>query len=84
MLVLDLLDESVRILIGWVKSIPKNMLANSIALENFLLSGNKEDGFDKIKHWNIFGGVVIYKSSKDSLYIIANIIWYILFLVSKV
>jgi len=62
-----LLDEAVRIPMGWVKSIPKKLLPSSIALENFLLPGNKEDGSDKTRHWNVFGGVAIYKSPKDSL-----------------
>ena len=66
-LALGLLDESVRIPMGWVKSIPKNMLPSSIALENFLLPGNKEDGSDKTRHWNVFGGVAIYKSPEESL-----------------
>lgn len=64
---LGLLDESVRIPMGWVKNIPKNMLPSSIALENFLLPGNKEDGLDKTRHWSVFGGVAIYKSPKESL-----------------
>lgn len=62
-----LLDEAVRIPLGWVKSIPKTMLPGSIALENFLLPGNKEDGSDKSRHWNVFGGVAIYKSPRESL-----------------
>ena len=62
-----ILDEAVRIPLGWVKSIPKTMLPSSIALENFLLPGNKEDGSDKSRHWNVFGGVAIYKSPKESL-----------------
>lgn len=62
-----LLDEAVRIPLGWVKSIPKTMLPSSIALENFLLPGNMEDGSDKSRHWNVFGGVAIYKSPKESL-----------------
>ena len=64
---LGLLDEAVRIPMGWVKSIPRNLLPSSIALENFLLPGNKEDGSDKTRHWNVFGGVAIYKSPQDSL-----------------
>ena len=64
---LGLLDEAVRIPMGWVKSIPKNLLPSSIALENFLLPGNKEDGSDKTRHWNVFGGVAIYKSPQESL-----------------
>ncbi|MBC2735273.1 MAG: hypothetical protein HF981_13020 [Desulfobacteraceae bacterium] len=62
-----LLDEAVRIPLGWVKSIPKDLLPGSIALENFLLPGNKEDGSDKSRHWNVFGGVAIYKSPRESL-----------------
>ena len=62
-----LLDEAVRIPMGWVKSIPKALLPSSIALENFLLPGNREDGSDKSRHWNVFGGVAIYKSPKESL-----------------
>jgi hypothetical protein len=62
-----ILDEAVRIPLGWVKSIPKTMLPSSIALENFLLPGNKEDGSDKSRHWNVFGGVAIYKSPEESL-----------------
>ncbi len=62
-----LLDEAVRIPMGWVKSIPKELLPRSIALENFLLPGNKEDGSDKSRHWNVFGGVAIYKSPRESL-----------------
>lgn len=62
-----LLDEAVRIPLGWVKSIPKALLPSSVALENFLLPGNKEDGSDKSRHWNVFGGVAIYKSPKESL-----------------
>ncbi len=64
---LGLLDEAVRIPMGWVKSIPKDILPSSIALENFLLPGNKEDGSDKTRHWNVFGGVAIYKSPEESL-----------------
>jgi len=62
-----LLDEAVRIPMGWVKGIPKKLLPSSVALENFLLPGNKEDGSDKSRHWNVFGGVAIYKSPKESL-----------------
>lgn len=62
-----LLDEAIRIPLGWVKNIPKSLLPSSIALENFLLPGNKEDGSDKSRHWNVFGGLAIYKSPKASL-----------------
>ncbi len=62
-----LLDEAVRIPFAWVKSIPRNKLPSSVALENFLLPGNKEDGSDKSRHWNVFGGVSLYKSPQESL-----------------
>ena len=62
-----LLDEAIRIPLGWVKSIPANLLPSSIALENFLLPGNKEDGLDKSRHWNVFGGIAIYKSPQEAL-----------------
>ncbi|HAR49773.1 MAG TPA: hypothetical protein DCR81_06660 [Smithella sp.] len=62
-----LLDEAIRIPFGWVRSIPKNLLPSSIALENFLLPGNKEDSSDKSRHWNVFGGISLYKSPEASL-----------------
>lgn len=62
-----LLDEAIRIPLGWVKSIPKEMLPSSVALENFLLPGNKEDGSDKSRHWNVFGTLSVYKSPKEAL-----------------
>ncbi len=62
-----LLDEAIRIPLGWVKRIPTDLLPNSIALENFLLPGNKEDGLDKSRHWNVFGGIAIYKSPQEAL-----------------
>ena len=62
-----LLDEAIRIPLGWVKNIPANLLPSSIALENFLLPGNKEDGLDKSRHWNVFGGIAIYKSPQEAL-----------------
>jgi hypothetical protein len=62
-----LIDEAIRIPLGWVKRIPVERLPSSIALENFLLPGNKEDGSDKSRHWNVFGGVAIYKSPQESL-----------------
>jgi len=62
-----LLDEAVRIPFAWVKSVPRDKLPESVALENFLLPGNKEDGSDKSRHWNVFGGVSLYKSPEDSL-----------------
>lgn len=62
-----LLDEAIRIPFGWVKNIPTDLLPSSIALENFLLPGNKEDGLDKSRHWNVFGGLAIYKSPQEAL-----------------
>ena len=38
-------------------------------MENFLLPGNKEDGLDKSRHWNVFGGISLYKSPEESLMI---------------
>lgn len=61
-----MLDEAIRIPLGWVKSIPKDKLPSSVALENFLLPGNKEDGADKSRHWNVFGGISLYKSPEES------------------
>ena len=58
---------AVRIPFSWVKAIPRDKLPSSVALENFLLPGNKEDGSDKSRHWNVFGGVSLYKSPEDSL-----------------
>jgi len=62
-----LLDEAIRIPFMWVKSIPRDQLPSSLALDNFLLPGNKEDGFDKSRHWNVFGGICLYKSPQESL-----------------
>ena len=62
-----LIDEAVRIPFAWVKSIPREKLPSSVALENFLLPGNKEDGSDKSRHWNVFGGLSLYKSPEESL-----------------
>ena len=62
-----MLDEAIRIPFAWVKIIPRNQLPKSIALENFLLPGNKEDGSDKSRHWNVFGGLSLYKTPEDSL-----------------
>lgn len=62
-----LLDEAIRIPFYWVKSIPREKLPGALALENFLLPGNKEDGADKSRHWNVFGGICLYKSPQASL-----------------
>jgi len=62
-----LLDEAIRIPYAWIKSIPRDALPGSLALDNFLLPGNKEDGADKSRHWNVFGGVCIYKSPQEAL-----------------
>jgi hypothetical protein len=50
-----------------VKSIPRGELPSSLALDNFLLPRNKEDGFDKSRHWNVFGGICLYKSPHESV-----------------
>lgn len=62
-----LLDETIRIPFFWVKAIPHDKLPGSVAQENFLLPGNKEDGSDKSRHWNVFGGICLYKSPQESL-----------------
>jgi hypothetical protein len=62
-----LLDEAIRIPYAWIKSIPRDALPGSLALENFLLPGNKEDGADKSRHWNVFGGICIYRSPQEAL-----------------
>jgi len=62
-----LVDETIRIPFFWVKAIPRNKLPGSVAQENFLLPGNKEDGLDKSRHWNVFGGICLYKSPRESL-----------------
>ena len=62
-----LLDEAIRIPYAWIKSIPRDALPGSLALDNFLLPGNKEDGADKSRHWNVFGGVCLYKSPQEAL-----------------
>jgi hypothetical protein len=62
-----LIDETIRIPFFWVKSIPRDKLPGSVAQENFLLPGNKEDGSDKSRHWNVFGGICLYKSPEESL-----------------
>jgi hypothetical protein len=64
---IGLLDEAIRIPYGWIKSIPREMLPGSLAFDNFLLPGNKEDGADKSRHWNVFGGICIYKSAPESI-----------------
>jgi hypothetical protein len=62
-----LLDETIRIPFYWVKSIPQKDLPSSLALDNFLLPGNKEDGADKSRHWNVFGALCLYKSQQEAL-----------------
>jgi hypothetical protein len=62
-----LLDEAIRIPYAWVKSIPRAALPPSLAFDNFLLPGNKEDGADKSRHWNVFGGVCLYKSPREAV-----------------
>lgn len=62
-----LLDEAIRIPYAWIKSIPREKLPGALALDNFLLPGNKEDGSDKSRHWNVFGGICLYKSPEEAL-----------------
>ncbi len=62
-----LLDEAIRIPYAWIKSIPRESLPSSLALDNFLLPGNKEDGADKSRHWNVFGGICLYKSPQEAV-----------------
>lgn len=62
-----LLDEAIRVPYAWIKSIPREALPGSLALDNFLLPGNKEDGADKSRHWNVFGGICLYKSPQEAL-----------------
>jgi hypothetical protein len=64
---IGLLDESIRIPYSWIKTIPRQALPSSLALDNFLLPGNKEDGADKSRHWNVFGGICIYKSPQEAI-----------------
>jgi hypothetical protein len=64
---IGLLDEAIRIPYAWIRSLPREVLPSSLALDNFLLPGNKEDGADKSRHWNVFGGVSIYKSPQEAL-----------------
>jgi hypothetical protein len=62
-----LLDEAIRNPYAWIKSIPRELLPGSLAGDNFLLPGNKEDGADKSRHWNVFGGICLYKSPEEAL-----------------
>lgn len=62
-----LLDEAIRIPFAWVKSLPRESLPGSLAAENFLLPGNKEDGADKSRHWNVFGALCLYKTPQEAL-----------------
>jgi hypothetical protein len=62
-----LLDETIRVPYAWIKSIPGEALPPALALDNFLLPGNMEDGADKSRHWNVFGGICLYKSPREAL-----------------
>ena len=62
-----LLDEAIHIPYAWIRSLPREALPSSLALDNFLLPGNKEDGADKSRHWNVFGGICVYKSPQEAL-----------------
>lgn len=66
-LAVGLLDETIRIPFFWVKALSDEIRPNSVALENFLLPGNMEDGSDKSRHWNVFGGLSLYRSPEKSL-----------------
>jgi hypothetical protein len=62
-----LLDEAIRIPFFWLKSMPDQLRPSSVALEHFLLPGNMEDGSDKSRHWNVFGGLALYRTPEESL-----------------
>lgn len=62
-----LLDEAIRNPYAWIRSIPRELLPGSLAADNFLLPGNKEDGADKSRHWNVFGGLCLYKSPQEAI-----------------
>jgi len=62
-----LLDEAIRIPFFWMKSLPDRLRPSSVALEHFLLPGNMEDGSDKSRHWNVFGGLSLYRTPEESL-----------------
>lgn len=62
-----LLDEAIRIPFAWIKMIPREKLPASLAYDNLLLPGNKEDGSDKSRHWNVFGAICLYKSPQEAL-----------------
>jgi hypothetical protein len=62
-----LLDEAIRNPYAWIKPIPRELLPGSLAADSFLLPGNKEDGPDKSRHWNVFGGICLYKSPQEAL-----------------
>lgn len=64
---IGLIDEAVRIPFFWLKSLPSWARVDSVAQGNFLLPGNKEDGSDKSRHWNVFGGLCIYKMPQQAL-----------------
>ena len=49
---------------GWITF---GSAGSALALDNFLLPGNKEDGSDKSRHWNVFGGICLYKSPPEAL-----------------
>ena len=62
-----LIDEAIRIPFAWIKIIPREKLPASLAFDNFLLPGNKEDGSDKSRHWNVFGAICLYKNPMEAL-----------------
>lgn len=66
-LAVGLLDETIRVPFFWLKILPSEIRPSSVALEHFLLPGNMEDGSDKSRHWNVFGGLSLYRSPEESL-----------------
>lgn len=66
-LAVGLLDETIRVPFFWLKALPAKVRPSSVALEHFLLPGNMEDGSDKSRHWNVFGGLSLYRSPEESL-----------------
>jgi len=66
-LAVGLLDETIRVPFFWLKALPAKIRPSSVALEHFLLPGNMEDGSDKSRHWNVFGGLSLYRSPEESL-----------------
>ncbi|MGE0108273.1 MAG: hypothetical protein AB7S81_00700 [Bdellovibrionales bacterium] len=64
---IGLIDEVVRMPFYWIGFLPDWTRVESVAQGNFLLPGNKEDGADKSRHWNVFGALCLYKMPLDAL-----------------